>query len=370
MRSRLYEIDLFRFLAAMAVLFYHYTFRGNAADAMCDLSFPYLSPIAKYGYLGVAFFFMISGFVILLTASKRDAVGFVRSRITRLYPAFWAAVTLTAVAAFFIGGDRFHVSLSQYVTNLTMLGQQLGVEYTDGVYWSLFVELKFYLLVFVVLLANQIRNAKPLLGVWLALSLFLSMVDAPRVVTALLMPDYAPYFIAGAMFYLIRSEGVSPYKLVVIGGAYCLSLHRTIVVAVEIEQYFSTSISLPIVVGIVSAFYSLFFLTAFGKTGILNRKSMLLLGAITYPLYLIHQHVGFMVFNLFDTTVNKYVLLLSTTGLMILLAWAISRYAEVPGARLLGSLFDRATSKLRLLTPAFPGHDRGSIAAASRKEAE
>ena len=370
MRSRLYEIDLFRFLAAMAVVFYHYTFRGNAADAMCGLSFPYLSPIARYGYLGVVFFFMISGFVILLTASRKDAVGFVRSRITRLYPAFWAAVTLTAVVTFFIGGDRFHVSLGQYVTNLTMLGQQLGVEYTDGVYWSLFVELKFYFLVFILLLANQIRNAKPLLGVWLALSALLSLVDAPRVVTALLMPDYAPYFIAGAMFYLIKSEGVSPYKLVVIGGAYCLSLGRTAVVAVEIEEYFGAAISLPVVVGIVSTFYILFFLTAFGKTGIFNRKGMLLLGAITYPLYLIHQHVGFMVFNLFDAAVNKYVLLLSTTGLMILLAWAISRYAEAPGARLLGSLFDRATSKLRLLTPVFSGRSRVGVAVASQKEAE
>ena len=368
MRSRLYEIDLFRFLAAMAVLFYHYAFRGNAADAMCDLSFPYLSPIARYGYLGVAFFFMISGFVILLTASKKNVVGFVRSRITRLFPAFWAAVTLTAVVTFFIGGDRFQVSLGQYVINLTMLGQQLGVEYTDGVYWSLFVELKFYLLVFILLLVNQIRNAEPLLGIWLVLSALLSLVDAPRIVTALLMPEYAPYFIAGAMFYLIRSEGVSPYKLVVIGGAYCLSLGRTTVDAGEIEAYFGVAISLPVVVGIVSTFYVLFFLTALGKTGILNRKGMLILGAITYPLYLIHQHVGFMVFNLFDAAVNKYVLLLSTTALMILLAWAISRYAEVPGARLLGSLFDRTTSKLRVLTPVFSARSRGGMA--PRKKVE
>jgi hypothetical protein len=54
-----------------------------------------------------------------------------------------------------------------------------------------------------------------------------------------------------------------------------------------------------------------------------------------------------MIFNLFDTTVNKYVLVLSTAGLMILLSWAVNRYAEVPGARLLGSLFDYTTSKLR-----------------------
>ena len=47
------------------------------------------------------------------------------------------------------------------------------------------------------------------------------------------------------------------------------------------------------------------------------------------------------------TTINP-----EATGLMILLAWAISRYAEVSGARLLGSLFDRVMLKLRLLVPA------------------
>ena len=354
MRARFYEIDLFRFLAAMAVVLYHYTFRGYAADGLCDVSFPYLNPVTRYGDLGVDFFFMISGFVILLTASKRDAVGFVRSRITRLLPAFWIAVTLTALATLSIGGGRFHVSMGQYLANLTMLGPQLGFDYTDEVYWSLFVELKFYFLVFVVLLTNQIRNVKPLLGVWLGASLLLSLVEAPRIVTVLLMPEWAHYFIAGATFYLIRSEGASPYKLALIGGAYCLSLSRAAAVAIANEVYYGAPISLPVVIGIVSIFYLLFFLTAFGKTSLLNRKGMLLLGAMTYPLYLVHQNVGFMIFNLFDATVNKYVLLLATTGLVLLLAFAVNRYGETPAARLLGHLFDGATSRLRRIPQLLP----------------
>ena len=65
MQQRVNEIDLLRFIAALAVVFFHYAFRGYAADDLSILPYPLLAPLAKYGYLGVELFFMISGFVIL-----------------------------------------------------------------------------------------------------------------------------------------------------------------------------------------------------------------------------------------------------------------------------------------------------------------
>ena len=67
---RVNEIDLLRFVAALAVVFFHYAFRGYAADDRSIMPYPLLAPIAKYGYLGVELFFLISGFVILMTASR------------------------------------------------------------------------------------------------------------------------------------------------------------------------------------------------------------------------------------------------------------------------------------------------------------
>ena len=61
--KRLYQIDLFRFIAALMVVLFHYTFRGFIANSSI-LEFPVLGSLFKYGYLGVDLFFMISGFVI------------------------------------------------------------------------------------------------------------------------------------------------------------------------------------------------------------------------------------------------------------------------------------------------------------------
>ena len=57
---RLQALDLLRFIAALAVVAYHYLGTSNP-------SYPQLAGIAQFGYLGVPLFFMISGFVIFMT---------------------------------------------------------------------------------------------------------------------------------------------------------------------------------------------------------------------------------------------------------------------------------------------------------------
>jgi peptidoglycan/LPS O-acetylase OafA/YrhL len=51
-------------------------------------------------------------------------------------------------------------------------------------------------------------------------------------------------------------------------------------------------------------------------------------GLCTYPLFLIHQHIGFMLFNSYGVGENKYVLLVITLWLMLLLSFVIVKYIE------------------------------------------
>lgn len=125
--TRINEIDLVRFIAALAVVFFHFTFRGYAADHMTIMPYPWLTSASKYGYLGVELFFMISGFVILMSAANGSLRDFVISRVVRLYPAFWACCTITFLATLAIGGSSYFASLSQYLVNMTMLSGFIGV---------------------------------------------------------------------------------------------------------------------------------------------------------------------------------------------------------------------------------------------------
>lgn len=172
LRLRVNELDLFRFVAALSVVFFHYCFAAYATGRLTQSPNLTLSAVAKYGYLGVELFFMISGFVILMTASSGSFKGFFVSRFVRLYPAFWAACTLTFVVAFWFAKDRPSVTFGEYLVNLSMLSGFFGVPSVDGAYWSLFVELRFYGLVGLVLILGRIRNAQLLMGFWLAGSVF------------------------------------------------------------------------------------------------------------------------------------------------------------------------------------------------------
>ncbi len=125
-RNRFYDIDLLRFLAALVVVLYHYTFIGYAAGELIPVEFPVFNTLSRYGYLGVHLFFIISGFVIMLSAEGRSPAAFAISRITRIYPGYWVCVTATALTIFWFGGETFRVGLLQYLANMTMLHQNIG----------------------------------------------------------------------------------------------------------------------------------------------------------------------------------------------------------------------------------------------------
>ena len=326
-KERFYEIDLFRFVAALSVVFYHYTFRGFAADNKSMLSYPELAPIFKYGYLGVDLFFMISGFVILLTALNRNFSGFVISRMTRLYPAFWAGVTFTSLLVLIIGGSKDEVSIYQYLANLSMISGYFGVKAIDGVYWTLLVEMKFYFLVGLLILFKQTGRIKYYFIAWLLYTAVYPFLEIPYI-DFFLLPDWSFYFIAGAYFYLIRKDGVSLLDLLVIFLAYILSLKHAYVYMAVMEEHYSTEFSELVVSGIITLFYALMFSVSLRRTHLINKKIMLKFGVLTYPLYLIHQNAGYMLFNTFGNENNRYLMLGIVVLLMLLVSYTISRYIE------------------------------------------
>jgi peptidoglycan/LPS O-acetylase OafA/YrhL len=79
-------------------------------------------PVAKYGFLGVPAFFVISGFVIAYSAEGRTAVGFAIARFSRLYPNFVFCMTLTFLALLVWGPPHFEATPSQWFANLFIHG--------------------------------------------------------------------------------------------------------------------------------------------------------------------------------------------------------------------------------------------------------
>jgi peptidoglycan/LPS O-acetylase OafA/YrhL len=287
-----------------------------------------MADFSRYGYLGVHLFFIISGFVILLSAMNRSAIKFAISRIVRLYPAFWAGVTLSAIIIFFFGAPVFSVSPLQYLLNLSMVSGYAGVEAIDGVYWTLLVELKFYALIFALLLIKQIKKIELFLGIWLAFVVLNILVHLPKLLTFLLFPEWAPLFISGALFYLISSKGITLTRVILLAGAFLLALHNVVIETGELSHFYNAKFNGLIPLLWVSIFYAFFALISLHKTGWIRSPLLVKVGILTYPLYLIHQNIGFIAFNQFGGSVNKYVLLVILITLMLFVAWLIHALVE------------------------------------------
>lgn len=342
-RDRVHEIDLLRFLAAFSVVLYHYSFRGYAADTMSLMPYPILAPYTKYGSLGVELFFMISGFVILMTAAVGNLRSFVISRFVRLYPAFWACCTITFATIIVIGEPRYSASLSQYIVNMTLLSGFTGVPAIDGVYWSLFVEIKFYLLVATVLAIRRIHQAQHFLIIWLCASVALEVMPINKL-NHLLLVNYSAYFIAGSVFFLIRSQGFSFTKIGVIIASWGLAIYQSIKNIPDFEKHYGTSMSSNVTISIITLFFLIMFLVATRRTGFIGRTRWLMAGALTYPLYLLHQNIGFMIFNHAYPTINPHLLLWGTIILVIGISYTVNTFIEKkyssPMKNSLNHLFD------------------------------
>jgi peptidoglycan/LPS O-acetylase OafA/YrhL len=321
MRLRFPELDLLRFFAACSVMLFHFTFRGPA-DGCWPASFPVFGQISRYGYLGVHVFFILSGFVILLTAYEKNAVGFTVARIIRLYPAYWICVTLTALALL-VAGNQQHISLQQYFANLTMAHGYFGIRDVSGVYWTLAVELKFYFLIFLVLLFRMVHRLSYLLGAWLTASIILSLKEPHGIANFFLFPEWSSYFIAGAMLFLIHREGLSAFKLAVVLACYGLSIcYAAGLLPVGVGTVESGT-SVLVLVSLITLFYLVFLWIALRKRSPVSASGFFTLGLITYPLYLLHQDIGYVLLRS-APELNRYGLVCAVIVTVIALSWLVT----------------------------------------------
>jgi peptidoglycan/LPS O-acetylase OafA/YrhL len=324
-QSRYYELDLLRFIAAAAVVSFHYFFRAGAQHpVMAHTGFSDPWHVFRYGNLGVELFFMISGFVILNSAWNKPASAFVASRVARLYPAFWVACTVTAVVIALDPNQRFDVSPSKWLGNLTMAPTLIDVGQIDGVYWTLLVELMFYLLVLVLCLVGMSRNR--ILGAavgWLAVSIWHGVDPLPGPLATLLEPGWSAFFVAGILFALIARDGWRARYVVPLVAAFGWAEHLAVGYELGQNDRYGGDLASSVVMIIVAVMFVAFAGIASGRLRVPAARWVVVLGALTYPLYLLHQNVGFVLFELGRGRVSRWLLLAAVLAVVVSLAWAL-----------------------------------------------
>ncbi len=329
--ARFEELDALRFFAALSVVFYHYCFRGFTADNLQLTRFDLFSPVARYGYLGVDLFFLISGFVISMSAAGKNVRQFLAGRVIRLYPAYWIACALTFTVIWGFGAEKLRVEFWKFLVNLTMWQSYVGVRHVDEVYWSLVIEIKFYFLVALLCWAQGVRYLPRLLAVWLGLTAVEHFVIHLPGVYSILFPDWSSYFIGGTALFL-ASQTSDRWKLDLL--AFVSMLVAVKVAAVErialMTAHYGAGFNPFIIGGLVIVFYALMWAVSFRLFSRWNWRLWAACGALTYPLYLIHQNIGYTLIDHLAPLVGNTLGLMTAVIVVLGGAALIYRQVELP----------------------------------------
>lgn len=192
-----------RFLAAMAVVLHHAVI---STAAFVDAPPPFIQSTLHYGYFGVDFFFVLSGFIIHYTmnARSRPAARFAIDRLRRIMLPYWPVGIMLAIAYTLLPGLSAGDRDWGWVSTLTLI--PTGQPPALSVAWTLQHELVFYLIYALLLYSGRIWIGLVIWAVAIAASYLLGPADWPllQVVLAPINVEFIAGVAAAALFLSSR----------------------------------------------------------------------------------------------------------------------------------------------------------------------
>lgn len=344
--KRIKYMDGLRGVAILSVVFFHAFSRWGEEETFDQSAL--LKDFFEYGWLGVQLFFAVSGYVIYMSIlNSNNALMFSLSRYLRLAPAMLIASALIYLTAQYIPERPWGVlNIVDLLPSLTfidpiILELVLGmkIKSLDTVFWSLYVEVKFYITVailFFVFKDRKLYGLSMLYAIWWILEILTNLfnvtnpvVDNALYVIKLADIEYYGWFLLGIFAYQYQAENNTRNLIVLFTMAF-----------IAILSLWDFNFK-PMLATTITA--CLFLIPIFSSyiRRILSTKLILFFGYISYPLYLIHQNLvtGLAIkLHGYYPDLPAYFYPLPFIGAVILCAYFIARL-EPFGKKALRSLF-------------------------------
>lgn len=349
-RQYIANLDIVRFLASLWVVMTHYGFIGPSwGKSGFQPPEGIFAQFLKMGYLGVPIFFVLSGFVIAHVSANIHPVKFAVNRVLRLMPGFWICLTLSFLILTYLGTPD-QLSVSQLIANYTLAPQVFGFEFIDGVYWTLFYEFIFYGFA-TVLIAFGVFQKRMLLicSIWLVISFANNLYIEHVIFERVFISYFAGAFVGGMTLWHGWKNGWNI--------SHCLILLASVLSLALGVQKLDTQDFLPNFQGTMGYLpalaFSVFTIGVVYLALILPQIKRfsgmaLLLGGISYPLYLFHQEVGYALMRNFVVADHVF---LSVTLIMLGVVFAtglLHLFIEKPLRGFLAKSLEGAKQKFSL----------------------
>jgi peptidoglycan/LPS O-acetylase OafA/YrhL len=308
---------------ALVVLFHSYSRWASVAPFGDRFAH---TPVLSQGNIGVYLFFLISGYVIFMTLDRSAGfLDFMKRRFLRLWPAMLAVTVLLFVTAPLFNRPIGPPSLRDLLPGLTfieqsgwawILGSPQGIlEYS---FWTLFIEVKFYIVVSALYFAIGWR--------WAIVTL-IAAYFAPMVVGRIPVIPPAVYWLSSFLdswFWAWFAAGALYYKAQATRWLLLPAFALSLFAAVRMQ---------PGMVGPGIVVVMLFAVAQLSShvRAFLSLRPFVFIGAISYPLYLVHEN---MVVSLVGQVgraapwLPAVLVPVLPICIVVLIAWVLATYVE------------------------------------------
>ncbi|MEM7178320.1 MAG: acyltransferase [Pseudomonadota bacterium] len=367
--DRIDTLDGMRGIAVLLVVVYHMFFRWAEPEAPVTL-YPhgnllyYLPWMDILGRVGVLMFFLISGFVIMMTLERSTGIiDFLGRRLARLWPVMLLCATLSVIvihfsdiAHYYPGQGRWQVTLGEFVSSILFLPPDLTLrfwggapgqhQWVAGVYWTLWVEIRFYVLISLVfLMAGRqgflwawmlVQGLSTVMDVALTLGADLSFLPGPVGFLAynLLQPRFLAWFSIGLCGYLLW-KGRRDHSIGVIAVLAFVALlsDEAFFLKGTVFELNDQALRFVVICGLSFLPFYLF-LRRSSVLRIFRWRPLLIIGLASYPLYLFHELPALAGMKIAaENGIHPWLGVALSIASLILIAILIHRLFEEPAKR-------------------------------------
>jgi peptidoglycan/LPS O-acetylase OafA/YrhL len=316
-------LDLLRWIAALLVAFSHW---ASEVPYLFQSGLPnFLLPIAKVGGVGVPIFFIVSGYVISLTAAKKaSGLRFAYARFVRLFPGLLISMLVVLVV-----GQRFISPYSQPVESLlasvSLTYDIFEIQPLTTVLWTLIVEVKFYFAITVILLIKKDIFQKPLWIATLLISLLIlketSLFGIYNYFNSQLLGNIE-FFLLGISLHfstrLVRKHALMALGFSILSATYVVQI-------LDLDEF-------GIRDRIISFAIALIILSSYIQFPSKLATLLNSLGLASYPIYLVHTHLGTAMINVLYVRIENvtFVFLVGGVLALTLICISVNLFTEKP----------------------------------------
>jgi peptidoglycan/LPS O-acetylase OafA/YrhL len=304
---RVQSLDVLRGLAILMVLGSHYA--APVLPAWC--SGPALAGVGRGG---VILFFLLSGYLIYRNVQRQPIPAFVMRRLFKILPSYWLNLALFAALDWSLA-DAGHFPGSIYLTNFLMIADVTHDPPVSAVYWTLLIEIKFYL--FIALQFAVLKDR--FLGATVAGLIALSLVAFAARGHGNMLLSFFPAFYVGAYIHRAQQQGWRSPAVAALAVVTLASATGMLLTLPDLPAWSAACLVLAVVA------VALFLRAQLGN------RPFARLGATSYSNYLYHSMIGSGVFALMGATALAAMVAFAAA---IAVAAALYRLVEQPMVRL------------------------------------